>query len=147
MKHVFKSRVVLLALIFSMLFSGASCQRKSTSKEHRKIRPEDSWFDSEVIHIEPDVDTVGKELVYRELRLLGTDDKNIVVMSRAYFTTKDPMANNVCCFVTVVDHDTCEEIHTTDLNQFLTEYGYIDNVEYSHGRITATVADNLDCHL
>ena len=141
MKHVFKSRVVLLALIFSMLFSGASCQRKSTSKEHRKIRPEDSWFDSEVIHIEPDVDTVGKELVYRELRLLGTDDKNIVVMSRAYFTTKDPMANNVCCFVTVVDHDTCEEIHTTDLNQFLTEYGYIDNVEYSHGRITATVSD------
>lgn len=141
MKHVLRNRAVLLTLIFAILFSGASCKRKSVSKEHRKIRPEDPWFDSEVIHIAPDVDTRGKELSYKEQLLLGSDDKNIAVLSRAYLAEDNAMENNACSFVTVVDHDTCEEIHTTELNQFLPEHGYIENVGYSHGMITVTVAD------
>ncbi len=141
MKHVLRNRAVLLTLIFAILFSGASCKRKSASKEHRKIRPEDPWFDSEVIHIAPEVDTRGKELSYKEQSLLGSDDKNIAVLSRAYLAEDNTMENNACSFVTVVDHDTYEEIHTTDLNQFLPEHGYIENIGYSHGRITVTVAD------
>lgn len=141
MKHVLRNRAVLLTLIFAILFSGGSCKRKSASKEHRKIRPEDPWFDSEVIHIAPDVDTRGKELSYKEQLLLGSDDKSIAVLSRAYLAEDNAMENNACSFVTVVDHDTYEEIHTTDLNQFLPEHGYIENIGYSHGRITATVAD------
>lgn len=141
MKHVLRNRAVLLTLIFAILFSGGSCKRKSASKEHRKIRPEDPWFDSEVIHIAPDVDTRGKELSYKEQLLLGSDDKNIAVLSRAYLAEDNAMENNACSFVTVVDHDTCEEIHTTELNQFLPEHGYIENVGYSHGMITVTVAD------
>ena len=141
MKHVLRNRAVLLTLIFAILFSGASCKMKSASKEHRKIRPEDPWFDSEVIHIAPEVDTRGKELSYKEQLLLGSDDKSIAVLSRAYLAEDNAMENNACSFVTVVDHDTYEEIHTTDLNQFLPEHGYIENIGYSHGRITATVAD------
>ena len=141
MKHVLRNRAVSLTLIFAMLCSGASCRAKSTSTEHRKIRPEDPWFDSKVIHIAPDVDTGGRDIVFKEQKILGTDEKDIVVLSRAYFAEEDPEANNMFCCVTVVDHDTCEEIHTTDLNQFLPEQGYIDNVEYSHGRITATISD------
>ena len=141
MKHGLRNRAVSLTLIFAVLFSGASCRRKSTSKEHRKIRPEDPWFDSEVIHIAPDVDTGGKDYSYKEQILLGSDDKNIVVLSRAYLAEDKAMENNVSCFVTVLDHDTCEEIHTTDMDQFLPEQGNIENIDYSHGRITATVAD------
>lgn len=141
MKRIFANKVVSLALILAMLFSGASCNRKETAKEHRKILPEDPWFDSKVIHIVPNVDIGSKILNYKEQRLLGTDDKNIVVLTRAYYQTDNDMDNNMCCFVTIVDHDTCEEIHTTDLNQFLSEHGHIDNIEYAHGRITATISD------
>ena len=141
MNRVLRSKVASLTLVFAMLFSVSSCKMKSASKEHRKIHSEDPWFDAKVIHIDPEVDIGGKELVYKDESLLGIDDSNIVVLSRVFFTSEDAAENNMGCFVTVVDHDSCEAIHTTDLNQFVPEHGFIDNIVYMYGRITATVSD------
>jgi hypothetical protein len=118
MKHVLRNRAVSLTLIFAVLFSGASCRRKSTSKEHRKIRPEDPWFDSEVIHIAPDVDTGGKDYSYKEQILLGSDDKNIVVLSRAYLAEDKAMENIFSCFVIVLYCGSSVVILTTYMDQF-----------------------------
>lgn len=142
MRCTLLKKIVPLALVSAMLLSAVSCRKRSTRKEGRKISSDDPWFDAEVFNIKPDIDLGGVTLDYREQRSLGADDKYIVVLSKAYFEPEEVTDDNDLNFVTVIDRNTKDAINTIDLNQYRSHNGYIKDVKYLNGKITATYCKN-----
>lgn len=137
-------RIVTLGLLLAMMLSIASCGKKSHGKAGRKIAPEDPWFNAKTYNIDPGLDTGGKEIEYKQQKLAGADDKYIVVFSNGNYAQPDNNADYDSrdysyYLVTVVDRNTGDKICTIDLNQYLSENGFVANVEYLNGMITSKI--------
>ena len=144
MKRPILCRIITPVLITAMLLSVASCGRKSHGKTGRKIAPGDPWFDAKTYNIDPGLDTGGKEIEYKQQKLAGADDKYIVVFSNGNYARPDNNANYDSrdysyYLVTVVDRNTGDKICTIDLNQYLSENGFVAAVEYLNGTITSKI--------
>ncbi|MBR5938423.1 MAG: extracellular solute-binding protein [Clostridiales bacterium] len=150
MRRTSFEKVLSMALVFTILLTLTSCGKKASEKTgnsgqtHRTITSEDPWFDTKIYSIEPDLDTKGKEIVFREHSLVGTDDKYIVVFTRGYFfqsnfDTEYSVRDHEYCLATVVDRNTGEKIRTVDLQDYLEGDGTITDVSYENGRITSAV--------
>ena len=144
MKRPILCRIITPVLITAMLLSVASCGKKSHGKTGRKIAPEDPWFDAKTYNIDPGLDTGGKEIEYKQQKLAGADDKYIVVFSNGNYARPDNNADYDSrdysyYLVTVVDRNTGNKICTIDLNQYLSENGFVANVEYLNGTITSKI--------
>ena len=144
MKSALLSKTISLVVIFAMLLFMVSCYKKSPGKKTRKIAADDPWFDAKVYNIEPDLDSEGKIIEYKQQKLAGADDKYIVVYSNGYYVRPD---NNVdynsrdysFYLVTIVDRNNGDKLRTIDLNQYLSDEGFVFDVEYFNGKVTSTI--------
>lgn len=144
MKRTLLSKTLSLILIPAMLLSIASCGKKASGKKARKITPEDPWFNAKVYSIEPDLDTKGKVIEYGQQQLVGIDDKYIVVFSNGNLARPDDTENydsrDYSYFIaTIVDRNTGDKIRSIDLNQYLSDQGFVSSVEYHNGKITSRI--------
>ena len=144
MKRTLLSKTLSLILIPAMLLSIASCGKKASGKKARKITPEDPWFNAKVYSIEPDLDTMGKVIEYGQQQLVGIDDKYIVVFSNGNLARPDDTENydsrDYSYFIaTIVDRNTGDKIRSIDLNQYLSDQGFVSSVEYHNGKITSRI--------
>ena len=144
MKRTLLSKTLSLILIPTMLLSIASCGKKASGKKARKITPEDPWFNAKVYSIEPDLDTKGKVIEYGQQQLVGIDDKYIVVFSNGNLACPDDTENydsrDYSYFIaTIVDRNTGDKIRSIDLNQYLSDQGFVSSVEYHNGKITSRI--------
>ena len=144
MKRTLLSKTLSLILIPAMLLSIASCGKKASGKKAKKITPEDPWFNAKVYSIEPDLDTKGKVIEYGQQQLVGIDDKYIVVFSNGNLARPDDTENYDSrdysyYLVTIVDRNTEDKIRTIDLNQYLSNQGFVSSVEYHNGKITSRI--------
>ena len=144
MRRTLMTRIITLGLLLAMMLSIASCGKKGHGKVGRKIAPEDPWFDAKTYNIDPGLDTGGKEIEYKQQKLAGADDKYIVVFSNGNYAQPDNNADYDSrdysyYLVTVVDRNTGNKICTIYLNQYLSENGFVANVEYLNGTITSKI--------
>ena len=144
MKRTLISKTLSLILIPAMLLSIASCGKKASGKKARKITPEDPWFNAKVYNIVPDLDTKGKAIEYGQQQLVGIDDKYIIVFSNGNLARPDDTENYDSrdysyYLVTIVDRNTEDKIRTIDLNQYLSNQGFVSSVEYHNGKITSRI--------
>ena len=144
MKRTLLSKTLSLILIPAMLLSIASCGKKASGKKAKKITPEDPWFNAKVYSIEPDLDTKGKVIEYGQQQLVGIDDKYIVVFSNGNLARPDDTENydsrDYSYFIaTIVDRNTGDKIRSIDLNQYLSDQGFVSSVEYHNGKITSRI--------
>ena len=144
MKQSLLSKTLSLILIPAMLLSIASCGKKVSSKKTRKISSEDPWFNVKVYNIDPDFNDEGKVIEYGQQKLVGIDDKYIAVFSNGLYanpddTEKYDSRDYSYYIVTVVDRNTGDKIRTIDLNQYLSDQGFVSSVEYKNGKITSRI--------
>ena len=144
MKHKVLSKIISMALIPVMLLSTASCGKKTYGKTARKISSEEPWFNAKVYNIEPDLEADGKVIEYKQQKLAGIDDKYIVVFSNGDFVHPDnneeyDSRDYSFYLATIVDRNTGEKIRTIDLNQYLSDQGFVKAVEYHKGTITSRI--------
>ena len=144
MKHKVLSKIISMALISVMLLSTASCGKKTYGKTARKISSEEPWFNAKVYNIEPDLEADGKVIEYKQQKLAGIDDKYIVVFSNGDFVHPDNNeeydSRDYSYFIaTIVDRNTGDKIRSIDLNQYLSDQGFVSSVEYHNGKITSRI--------
>ena len=144
MKHKVLSKIISMALIPVMLLSTASCGKKTYGKTARKISSEEPWFNAKVYNIEPDLEADGKVIEYKQQKLAGIDDKYIVVFSNGDFVHPDNNeeydSRDYSYFIaTIVDRNTGDKIRSIDLNQYLSDQGFVSSVEYHNGKITSRI--------
>ncbi len=144
MKQSLLSKILSLILIPAMLLSIASCGKKVSGKKTRKIASEDPWFNVKVYNIDPDFNDEGKVIEYGQQKLVGIDDKYIAVFSNGLYanpdnTEKYDSRDYSYYIVTVVDRNTGDKIRTIDLNQYLSDQGFVSSVEYKNGKITSRI--------
>lgn len=143
-------KLVSLALTASLLFSVASCANnggsgKEESRSGKKITADSPWFDSNTVDVEVAFDS-SKEVEYTYPRLVGADDKYIIVLTTGYY--KMPSGDNIdwdnydynsyaIALISIVDRATKQTVRHIDLSEHLESNDYIDSATYADGTVTA----------
>lgn len=138
MKRLFL-KLCSLVMIMSVALSIASCGKSKSNKRDAEIIAEDSpWFESEVINVDPGIDT-SKELMSYEAKMAGFDDKHMVILCMgSYWSQSDADVGEPFANLSVLDRET-KEVKTFGLADMLGENDYVNEVAYKDGKLTLQV--------
>ena len=133
-----------LALSMAAILLLTSCSFVNTSRNARKVKADDPWFNSNVYDV--DIGTVpDRELEDNDFTvdLVGVDEKLLVVRTRGqYEGTMDQKNVNwndyTFDLVSIIDRNTKEVVNTIDVQSTLDELAseYVVKPTYSQGVIT-----------
>lgn len=133
-----------LALSMAAILLLTSCSFVNTSKNARKVKADDPWFNSNVYDV--DIGTVpDRELEDNDFTVdfVGVDEKLLVVRTRGqYEGTMDQKNVNwndyTFDLVSIIDRNTKEVVNTIDVQSTLDELAseYVVKPTYSQGVIT-----------
>lgn len=148
MKNI-PAKLISLALAASMMLSVASCANKGNgedgSRSGKKIGNDTPWYETASVDVDVALDN-SKEVEYTYPRLVGADEKYIVVLTTGYY--KMPSSSDIdwdkydynayaIAVISIVDRATHQTVNNIDLSDNLGTNDYIDNATYENGTITA----------
>lgn len=134
-------KVLALSMAAILLFT--SCSFVDTSKNVRKIKADDPWFDTNIVEVKTGADE-GRLVNHIYHEFIGSDEQYYILYTGGHYETteEEENADNFAYndynfyYIAVVDRNTKQTITTIDLRKDLSTYEYPDNTYYSNGIIT-----------
>ena len=154
-------KAISAVLACSMLFSIAACSKKGgsgsgsgaggddASRSGKKITEDMPWFDGNVFNVSDVGLDKSKSLEYAYQRLVGTDDKYIVVMTSGYYKMPEVSDSQWETFdysqysintLAVIDKATNQTVKTIDLKESMDPEDYAESFSYENGIVTARLS-------
>ena len=124
------------ALSMAAILLVTSCSFFNTSKNARKIKADDPWFNANIIEIDTGVEE-GKEVDHTDFFLKGSDEQYYVIQTKGTYQMKQGI--EYFNYVAVVDKATKQTVTVIDPTTGLTNYDSISDVYISGGKITVRV--------
>ena len=85
---IFHKRIVIIALVISMQFSIASCNKGNNGIIDKTVSADAPWFNGEIVDVELGLDP-QRAIEDMFPRLAGADDNNIVVFADGDYKVTD----------------------------------------------------------
>ena len=153
-------KAVSAALVFATVLSAAACNKKDnkdngggtsglpeTVSRGQKIAADSPWYESTSTTFTPTVETT-KKIQSLGSTFAGADDKYIIVSSTGNYQIPENMdwskynsKEYEIALLTVVDRNTKQVVNSIDLTKNYTESSYVGRIDYSNGKINATITN------
>ncbi len=124
------------ALSMAAILLVTSCSFFNSSKNARKIKADDPWFNANIIEIDTGVEA-GKEVDHTNSFLKGSDEQYYVIQTTGTYQMKQGI--EYFNYIAVVDKATKQTVTVIDPTTGLTNYDSISDVYISGGKITVRV--------
>lgn len=145
MKRILTKAVTAL-LAFSMVFSIASCSKKSAGgskgNSGKKISDDTPWFDAQIYDVDTGIDK-EREVEYTYSSYAGSDADNILILTNGNYKMPDNIdwehynyADYSISVLSVIDRATKKTVNTIDLNKVLSGSEYAESARYINGKLT-----------
>ena len=142
-------KVAAVTLAASVLLSMAACNsKKNSNQKHsgQKITSDMPWYEASPFEFDAGIDP-DRELQYTYSQLIGTDDKNIAILTSGNYKYPDNVdwstfdsTDYQISRLSILDKATKKTVKFFDLNSVISS-GYVDSASYSDGKITLNVSD------
>lgn len=132
-------RIVIIALIISMQFSIASCNKGNNGIIDKTVSAEAPWFNGEIVDVELGLDP-QRAIEDMSPRLAGADDNNIVVFADGDYKVTDwdkvkTNADFAIKNISVINRDTKQLKKTIDLYRILEPTDWPETALYIDGKL------------
>ena len=153
-------KVISAALAFATVLSASACNKKETgessgagipetSRRGQKISADSPWYESSTVTFVPQVQSDKKPQTINS-DVVAADDKYILVRSTGNYPIPDNFdwskyssKDMEISLITVVDRNSKQVLNTIDLTKNYTNSCYVNNINYSDGKI-GVVLTNYD---
>ena len=129
------------ALAFSMaaILLFTSCSFVNTSKNARKVKADDPWFNTQIINVDTGADE-GRNVDFSQFSLKGSNEQYYVIYTIGRYQTKPNEGPDHFTYISVVDKTTKQTVASFDPTVGFSNYDHVDDVYLSDGRITVKVS-------
>ena len=132
-----------LALSMAAILLLTSCSFVNTSKNTRKVKADDPWFNTQIIDVDTGADE-GRNVDYSQFSMKGSNEQYYVIYTIGRYQTMPDEGIDNFNTIAVVDKTTKQTVAVIDPTIGFSNYDHVDDVYLSGGKITVKVSGEHD---
>ena len=132
-----------LALSMAAILLLTSCSFVNTSKNAKKVKVDDPWFNTQIIDVDTGADE-GRNVDFSQFSLKGSDEQYYVIYTIGRYQMKPDEEIDYFNTIAVVDKTTNQTVAVIDPTIGFSNYDYVDDIYLSGGKITVKVSGEHD---
>ena len=131
-----------LALSMAAILILTSCSFVNTSKNARKVKSDDPWFNTQIIDVDTGADE-GRNVDFSQFSLKGSDERYYVIYTFGRYQMTPEEGLEYFNHIAVVDKTTDQTVAVIDPTIGFSNYDHVDDIYLSDGKITVKVSGEL----
>ena len=132
-----------LALSMAAILLLTSCSFVNTSKNAKKVKADDPWFNTQIIDVDTGADE-GRNVDFSQFSLKGSDEQYYVIYTIGRYQMKPDEEIDYFNTIAVVDKTTNQTVAVIDPTIGFSNYDHVDDIYLSGGKITVKVSGEHD---